>query len=243
VAYPQLIAGSSPNIPSLGTDGFRACSGAVTTNVTDLAQWNESIQLDWWPDATTQVVTLTIGGNDIGFADFAKACVNTQSSCAINSAAYNTALGKINNELPAKLEATYKRILAYAPNAQIYVIGYPQVAPVKVSTDPLDPECIYLADGGTRWSEAQAVRDITTKLNAKVQTKVNDVRAMNVDYQRLHFVEVNGSGSPFSGHEVCGTSGTSFFLNVDQVVNNMAYVFHPNALGQEAYAELVEAAI
>ncbi|MET4669113.1 SGNH/GDSL hydrolase family protein [Streptomyces sp. PvR018] len=242
-AYARLISGTG-GVPSLGSDGFRACSGAVTDNITDAPQWNEGIQLDWWPDATTELVTMTIGGNDIGFGDYAEACVYLNTSCAINSAAYNTALGKINNELPAKLEATYKRILKYAPNADIYVVGYPQVVAAKVETDPLVQDCIYLADGGTRWSEAQAVRDITTKLNAKILQKVDDVRALDVDNQRLHFVDVNGATSPFKTHEICGSSGTSWFQNLNEAQTNKAYVFHPNAAGHaNGYAPLVAAEI
>src|SRR5690606_8987166 len=32
-AYPRLISGTSAKIPSLGSGGFRACSGAVTENI------------------------------------------------------------------------------------------------------------------------------------------------------------------------------------------------------------------
>lgn len=52
--------------------------------------------------------------------------------------AYNTSLDKINNALPGALEATYKRILAYAPNAKIYVLGYPQVVANKSVSDADD---------------------------------------------------------------------------------------------------------
>lgn len=242
-AYPQLIAGSSANIPALGTDSFRACSGAVTTNVTDLAQWNEGIQLDWWPDITTQVVTLTIGGNDIGFADFAAACV--ASTCQQGSSSYNTALNAINNELPSKLEATYERILAYAPNAEIYVIGYPHVVADKAPSDAFDSRCPYMHNAttpdngapGYPWEDAWAARDIVSKLNAKILAKVNEVDPTQA---RLHFISATESNSPFNTHEICGTSSTSYFQNVDEAVPNVPFVFHPNALGQQAYATLVE---
>jgi hypothetical protein len=242
-AYAKLLV-AEHGAPSLGSDGFRACSGAVTTNITDAPQWNEGIQLDWWPDPTTQLVTLTIGGNDIGFTDFGQACVFLDTSCAIDSAAYNTALSKINNELPGKLEETYKQVLEYAPNAEIYVVGYPHIAPIKTASDPLDIECLYLYDGGTNWADAQGARDIVTRLNDKIEEKVNDVRALDTGNTRLHFVEVDGVGSPFASHEICGSNSTSWFQNVDQaVVNHQSYVFHPNALGQEGYASIIDTAI
>lgn len=49
-AYPRLIAGSSNGIPSLSLTDFRACSGAVTSNIWDIAQVNEGIQVDSFPD-------------------------------------------------------------------------------------------------------------------------------------------------------------------------------------------------
>lgn len=241
-AYARLIAGTG-SIPSLGTGGFRACSGAVTTNITDLQQWNESIQLDWWPDTTTQVVTMTIGGNDIGFADFATACVT--GTCQVGSSAYNTSLDKINNVLPGALTATYQRVLAEFPNAQIYVMDYPQVIADKQSSDPFDSRCPYMynstGDTGAAhypWEDAWAARDIVSKLDAKISTAIG-----NMNNARLHYVPTNNSGSPFAGHEVCGINSTSWFQNVDQGGNNLAYVFHPNDLGQQGYATVAAATI
>lgn len=243
-AYPRLIAGTSPKIPSLGSDGFRACSGAVTENITDAPQWNEGTQLDLpvWPDTTTQLVTLTIGGNDIKFADFGRACFF--GTCEIGSAAYNASLNEINNTLPGKLVETYKEILQRTPNAKVYVLGYPQVVANKSTTDVDDPRCIYMQDGSTKWADAKAARDIVTKLNEKILAKVDAVRALNADfYQRLKYVPLDGADSPFNGHEVCGTSGTSWFKNVDAAINDTAYAFHPNKLGQEGYATVAGAAI
>jgi GDSL-like lipase/acylhydrolase family protein len=238
-AYARLIAGTSAKIPSLVSNGFRACSGAVTENITDAPQWNEGTQLDLpvWPDSTTQLVTLTIGGNDIGFVDIAKACINPASSCAINSTAYNTALNKINNELPSKLSASYKSVLKYAPNAKIYVLGYPQVIANKTVNDGPDLRCVYMQDGGTNWAEAQGVRSIVTKLNEKIVAAINAENS-----PRLRFVDVNGASSQFQGHEICG-AGQSYFQNLDQAGTNEAYVFHPNAAGQQAYATLAANAI
>lgn len=241
-AYARLLV-DEHGAPSLGSDGFRACSGAVTANITDAPQWNEGIQLDLWPDPTTELITVTIGGNDIGFGDFAKDCVYPTSSCDFGSGAYNNSLNKINNELPSKLEATYTAILEYAPNAEIYVVGYPQVVANKSESDPGDNRCFYMQGGSTNWSEARAARDIVTRLNDVIEEKVNDVRALDPGNSRLHFIEMDGSSSPFNGHEVCGTASTSWFQNIDQATNDPAYVFHPNSLGQDTYATVIGAMI
>lgn len=239
-AYPRLIAGSSAKIPSLGSDGFRACSGAVTQNITDVPQWNEGTQLDLWPDSTTKVVTLSIGGNDIGFSAFGQECF--WRTCDSSTTIYTNTMSKINNDLPGKLEATYKKILQYAPNAKIYVVGYPHVVGVKTTTTANDSRCPYLQDGSTKWADARAARDVVTQLNVKIKAKVDAVRALSAGNLRLSYVPFDGTGSPFKGHEVCGTS-VSWFQNVDQALFNSAYVFHPNDLGQSGYSVGVGAAI
>ena len=242
-AYARLLV-EEHGAPSLGSDGFRACSGAITANITDAPQWNEGIQLDMWPDPTTELVTVTIGGNDIGFGNFATACVT--ASCAIGSSAYNTALNEINNTLPGKLEKTYKKILEYAPNAEIYVVGYPHVIANKTASHAFDNRCFYMYDNSNttnKWAEVQGARDIVTRLNDRIEEKVNDVRALNAGNSRLHFVEVDGATSPFNGREVCGTASSSWFQNVNQDLNNLEYIFHPNSSGQEGYAVVVGAAI
>ncbi|MFD3399833.1 SGNH/GDSL hydrolase family protein [Kribbella sp. NPDC058693] len=236
--YARQIAGTSAKIPAIGSGGFRACSGAVTDNVWDVPQANEGIQIDRYPDPTIQLVTISIGGNDMGFSDFATQCVI--STCDVGSAAYNTALNKITNEIPGKLETTYKKLLQYAPNAKIYVVGYPQVIADKSVSAPDDIRCVYMQDGVTKWGDARAARDIVQKLNEKISQKIFELRALSTDNTRLRFVFMNDPAtSPFVGHEICGVSTTSFFQNVDQINPDRRYIFHPNQLGQNAYATIV----
>jgi hypothetical protein len=238
-AYPSLIAGTSAKIPALGANDFRACSGAITTNLWDVAQWNEGIQTDRYPDTTTTLVTLTIGGNDIGFPAFGKACATPFSSCDVGTTAYTNAVNHINGDLAGNLTAAYQNILLVAPNAKIYVVGYPQVVANKLVTDPDDTRCPTLEGGNTKYGNARAARSIVTQLDQKISATVTAV-----GNSRLHYVPVDGSTSPFVGHEVCGTDPTSWFQNINQWVNNPSYVFHPNALGQQyGYAALVGAAI
>jgi lysophospholipase L1-like esterase len=238
-AYPILISGVS-GVPSLNMDGFRACSGARTEHLATTSQWNEGVQLNRYVNKTTTLVTLTIGGNDIRFGDFATDCVT--STCEIGGTSYNTIVGKITNELPEKLKATYRAILDYAPNAEVHVIGYPQVVADKASNDPFDSRCFYLYDSNNasdHWQDARGARDVIAKLNQAIDTAVGNVRGEKPDNLRLRFVNVNAVGSPFEGHGVCSSEGDSYFLNLDQLGNNKNYVFHPNEEGQQAYAQIV----
>lgn len=190
-------------------------------------------------------MALTIGGNDVGFSDFASSCVwPLGSRCDAGAPTYYTTTNDIATILPSLLKSTYEHILQDAPNAKVYVLGYPFVLGVKSTSDPYDARCPYLYNGATAWGNAQAARDVITNLDATISGTILTVQNEKPDYaSRLHYVDVNGSSSPFTGHGICD-SGSSYFLNVDNaVVGNKEYVFHPNASGQAAYAQLVASAI
>jgi hypothetical protein len=249
VAYPERIAGTSKKIPSLGSSGFRACSGAVTSDLWDVEQWNEGVQIGPYPDTTTKLVTLTIGGNDIGFSDFGAACF--WGTCQIGSPAYNKTLSAINHVLPGALKTAYEHVLRLAPKAQVYVMDYPQVVAPKSTKAGDDRRCPYLYDNSLfpphpahyPWEDDFAARDILTKLDAKIKAVIWQVRGENANYYaRLHYVPVNAKGSPFIGHAICDT-GASDFQNVNRALINNAYALHPNANGQAAYARLMANAI
>ena len=241
-AYARFIDRNpklSASLPATG--GFVACSGARTNEILNSNTPNQEASQYSNLNANTKLVTITIGGNDIGFTDFGVACVNPATNCRVGSSAHTTAKNKIDNELPAKLENVYANVLGFAPNAEIYVLGYPQVAPEKSSTEPNDVRCSYLYDSGydstgtipMNWGDAQAARDIVTRLDNKIEAAVAAAGS-----SRLHYVDVNEAGSPFEGHTMCADPGESFFNNIDQAVGHPAYALHPNQRGQEAYAEL-----
>ena len=244
-AYPELLSGLVSN---LSLTDFVACSGASTTDITSSSspnnqKNNEPAQIDALDDRT-KVVTLTVGGNDIGFPDFANACVT--SFCSPGTAAYTNAINGIY-ALPGVLKPTYEQILQAAPNAQVYVLDYPQVVGLKAPSDPYDVRCPYLYDAsGTYasspyypWENDYAARYVVSQLDAQISTVVGQVQSESADYgSRLHYVPTNGTNSPFAGHGICD-SGTSYFQNVDQAAIDKSYVFHPNTSGHQAYASII----
>ena len=233
-AYARLISGTSPKIPALGVQGFRACSGAVTENIRYGPQWNEpgaQLDLPAWPDTTTQLVTLTIGGNDIGFGP-------TINTCALNPPACDSAFQDANTKvanLGGSLAGTYAEILKRLPNARVYVIGYPPLFAAGTGCT-LGPNSDYPI---TESRKQQAI-DLLNALNKKIKDQVDVVRAMNDGYyQRLKFVPADGQNSPFLGKHICSNDPYFHGLNLA----NTVYSFHPNAAGQQAYATLVANAI
>ncbi len=113
LAYPSLIAvarGYSLN--------FRACSGATVSTVT-------SSQLSALTSATNYV-TISVGGNDAGFADVLTECALPWWASDCNGA-IDDAQAFINNTLPGRLSTLYASIRSRAPSAKVVVVGYPRI--------------------------------------------------------------------------------------------------------------------
>ncbi len=112
-AYPSLLAASKGY-----TLNLRACSGATTTDVTNL-------QLSALGSGTAYV-SLTVGGNDAGFAGVLTECAKPAWASDCN-AAIDRAVSIIDNQLPTRLTSLYGALRSRAPRATIVVAGYPRI--------------------------------------------------------------------------------------------------------------------
>ena len=112
-AYPSLIATARGYALN-----FRACSGATVADVTNT-------QLSALTSATSYV-SISVGGNDAGFADVLTTCAQPwwASNC---DGAINTAQSFITTTLPARLGTLYSSIRSRAPYAKVVVVGYPRI--------------------------------------------------------------------------------------------------------------------
>ena len=112
-AYPALIDVQHPNT----TLNFQACSGAKTGDV--LANQVGAL------NTSTNIVTITIGGNDAGFSSVITKCAEPWPvNC---DGDITTAQNYINNTLPAKLDSVYNSISSHSPSATVVVLGYPRL--------------------------------------------------------------------------------------------------------------------
>src|SRR5829696_3715123 len=109
-AYPSLLAQQRPNT-SLA---FVACSGATTGDV--LATQVQAVTPD------TNIVTMTVGGNDIGFADLIVQC--TLGSC---STALDNTRASLRTVLAPRLDGAYTTVRSRALGASVVVLGYPRI--------------------------------------------------------------------------------------------------------------------
>jgi lysophospholipase L1-like esterase len=89
-------------------------------------------QLDFVKTYRPQVVTVSIGGNDMGFSDILKQCVTpipTKLTCYSTYEDRQELVNLINNTVFPNLVKTYAAIKKASPTGtRIYTIGYPQIA-------------------------------------------------------------------------------------------------------------------
>ena len=191
-AYPALWATAS----SPASFKFAACSGASTSDVI-------SSQLSSLSSSTT-LVSITIGGNDVGFSSIMETCVlESTSSC---ESAVSAAEQYANTTLPGQLNTTLADIRSHAPNAKIIVLDYPDFYDLSVSV------CIGLSRG-----DHQALDNGINDLDGVIQTAAVN----NGDT----FADVRGQ---FSGHELC--DGSSWLHSITLPIGNS---YHPTATGQK----------
>ena len=112
-AYPSLLAAERGAALNL-----RACSGAVVDDVRD-------VQLPAL-DASTDYVTISVGGNDAGFADVLTTCALPWwlGRCG---RAVDAARDYVDDVLPGRVAALYAELRRRAPNAEVVVVGYPRI--------------------------------------------------------------------------------------------------------------------
>ena len=191
--YPgQWVAA---NQPKSFTD--LACSGAVTDDVlnTQVPQISSSADL----------ISITIGGNDAGFAPTVLSCeVSSDAACATTVA---NAEASISATLGPKLDATYAAIHAKAPGAQLVVLGYPLL---------FDTSSSSCGVGGMSLSKRKSLND-----GAKV---LDDLIKDRVVADGFTWSDVRDE---FAGHGICSATPYINDLSVLALTNS----FHPNKTG------------
>lgn len=213
-AYPIQL---SEIVGSLRLAAFRACSGATTEDI-QVGMNGEPGQLDAL-STNTDIVTMSAGGNDVKFREFATECV--VGTCDSASSQYQDTMDLIDTLLPGNLEDLYDDIRLAAPNADVYVVGYPDESP-DTSVD-----CTFLSNG-----EKVAVSTVAVELKNTILAAVEGAD------EGFYYVDPLDAESPFWGHELCTEDPYFNHASIPLV-----YSFHPNIYGQEAYAVLVEASL
>ena len=217
--YPHLVA-SALNL----TLNDVSCGGATTSDETEEQIKGVTPPQDDALSESTEVVTVGMGGNDGGlFGGLLQGCTETdvlknepgKAPCRAKYEKFVTETFAADK--PAE-EAALVHIKELAPNAKVFVVGYPDIAP-KVG------HCLQFPwhDADMKWfrDKVEKAGDKMIKAGAKAHGAT--------------FVETfKGSEE----HNACKAPGVRW---IEPLIGSLTEVpVHPNAEGEEALASYVE---
>lgn len=217
--YPSLIAAS------VGSSSFTdvSCSGATTADILN-NDGDRPAQISA-VTSDTALVTVQIGGNDIGFSSIITDCVEASLSSPLGSPCKDEYTAGGTDQLRARINATAPKVAAVlqaihaaAPAARVVVLGYPVILPdTGYGCWPLVP---------IAYQDVPYLRDVEKALNAML---ASTAAANNATYVDVY--------TPSIGRDACKSSSTRWVEGL--IPQNAAAPFHPNAAGEQGMANAV----
>ncbi len=221
--YPRLLA------DRLAPESFTdvSCGGATTEHLTAPQRTPDGTnppQLDAVTPKTT-LVTVGIGGNDVGFVELANRCASAAEEGLRCSDAVAGGDGTLNAKVEAvatKVSGVLDAIEAKAPDARVVVVGYPTILP----NDPA--ACADVLPHSP--TDLAALREGLELLNHVLEQQAN-----------AHGAEFVDTTSATAEHHLCAPEGERWIEGLESVTG--AAPLHPTAEGERAIADAVLAAI
>lgn len=204
-----------------------SCSGATTAHI--LGPWNDlPAQVDAL-DADTRLVTVTIGGNDLGYMT-AIGKLRCPALGETERARYFpngcTPFAPLTQEAKAKLAADMDRMIAIihqrSPKARVLIVQY-------FSLMPATGNCPAT---GLSDDDVAQIRPIAATLSAITEASVRPYRA---------FARTVALDRASAEHGICGAAPWSNGGSPD-LARKDGVNYHPNQAGMAAAAALIEAA-
>ncbi|MDO8184881.1 SGNH/GDSL hydrolase family protein [Conexibacter sp. JD483] len=222
--YPHVVR---PGLTDIATFRDPSCSGATTDDMANSQGVTPGPNPPQFNSLTTdtRVVTLGIGGNDIGFSSIVQNCarLNPFDPCKDDYVIGSTDL--IANRIAAarpKVDAVLDGIAARAPSAKVFVVGYPTVLP---------------ATGNGCWPTVPVLPTDTSYLRTKV-AQLNAMLAASAASRGDIYVDTASSSV---GHDFCKSASVKWVEGIVPV--NTAAPVHPNQNGMANTGAVVLAAI
>ncbi|NLU63096.1 SGNH/GDSL hydrolase family protein [Rhodococcus sp. HNM0563] len=225
VNYPTLVA------ETLGVAEFvdASCSGAVSSDlhgrqISVLTRSAVPPQYDALRPHT-DLVTVGIGGNDIGLVQLAISCTNVAPppqgvSCAESNSGRPDPYDIAIDTFASRYAVIVEEIRTRSPHADIVFVGYPT----------------GIRDGGC-FPEQQMWPQDATYLQSKID-RLNTVMAEQVVGAGARFVDLRTSTI---GHDACATPEQRWMEGI--VPSSPGIPLHPNAAGHRNAAERVVSAL
>lgn len=213
-AFGRQFAEAASDIGATGIQHI-ACSGATIDNLTTDAQNGEQPQISQMFSGS-KLVTVTIGGNDAGFASVLTNCVTTPTTCenTYNSDDANNEYNLIDSLRP-KLAAAYTAMQNRAPGTKIVAVTYPSI--FKPGTTCADINNMPIND-------VEFLISLNYYLDNTIMQAAQDAGIYVLD-ERYAFL----------GHELCSSAPWVYSLPIPfpsgtKVLDTNAW-FHPTASG------------
>jgi lysophospholipase L1-like esterase len=212
--YPHMIAGTTGAQLTDVTCGAAETNDFFTSQSPGVAPQLDAVQKD------TQLVTMTIGGNDSGvFIGTIVSCGSAGLSTLGQGSPCKDRYGSsfedtIRTTTYPALVQSLKAVRAKAPKAKVAILGYPWIMPASGGCFDKMP----IAQGDVPY-----VRGIQATLNDAVRRAA---AATGATYVNLNTVS--------NGHDACQPIGVRWVEPVLQGTNPV--IVHPNALGESAMA-------
>jgi lysophospholipase L1-like esterase len=218
--YPSLVA------RALRPEGFSdvSCTAATTVDMRRPQRFlfgHNRPQLDALTRDTT-LVTLGIGGNDIGYSKIVFTCARLSltrprgNPCTTH---YGDALDRKIDETAPKVGGVLRDIRERAPRARVVVVGYPRALPRHTGCWPVVPA----ADGDLPYLD-------------RFERNLNGMLADEASAHGADFVDTYRGGT---GHDMC--SRDKWVEGI--LLTHVAAPVHPNARGMRVVADRVLDAI
>jgi lysophospholipase L1-like esterase len=203
--YPHLLAAE------LGLDLVDVtCGAASTEHLVDTPQGDIPPQITAvTPD--TQLITVTVGGNDVAYSPTAIACGDPANVCAVDQEKLDAAFTGLRTELAT----LFGDLEAAAPDATIVLVPYVRLV--------FDAACAELSFTP---AEAELVQSIGERLH-ELSLEVADDAGLRV-------------ADPWAeagDHGPCATGPDKW---VDGRISTTGFMYHPTAEGHVAMARLVD---
>lgn len=233
-----------------------ACSGAVSGDfqipqgLTERGTFLAASQLSQLRalKSIPGAVVMTLGGNDIGFADIVVKCVKPGSYCASPDYKSETLakIPKIENNLVASYEGAW-RVLNRPANvdarkgafAPLVVLAYPlAVHAEKFQACPLGVIGLtgVVGVGGFDVEETKFANRLVTTLNDTVEKSVQKARDDGIE---IYYVDATEQAAR-EGHTACAGPTDRWINNIDlSSVPVKAESMHPNTEGYKAMTSII----
>jgi lysophospholipase L1-like esterase len=221
-AETEDIVGNSNEYTGRVNDGIRKKDRKNIDEIIATYSPGYLLQSDFVQKHNPSAITLSIGGNDVGFEDIVTRCV---TPAVVNSTCYPTKedqqeiVERILNTR-GKLQSTYRAV--NGPSRRVYIIGYPQI----VVNGGSCANNVHLNE-----QEIKLFIDLTDLLNQTIQTAAAVAGAQYIDVSNA-----------FIGHRMCETKSSNLAVNgltggTDTGFGAARFIgaesYHPNVLGHE----------